>query len=54
MSESTLIESMIEKAVDKLDYQLGKGFITQEEYEEDLDQIQRWADRLYQKIEVLS
>lgn len=41
------IERIVEREMDKLDRQLTKGIITNEEYEDEVNELDNWARDVY-------
>lgn len=44
------IERSVERAMNRLDRELGRGHITEEEYDKQVYELDIWAERQYSKI----
>lgn len=45
------IERKVEREMDKLDRKLMDGLITQEQYDLEVDALERWSDQQYRHME---
>lgn len=43
------IERIVERTMDNLDRQLTKGFMTQEQYDEEVSELDKWATDMERK-----